>query len=108
MLTDRLGLLREFGELFAYIDERWDGQSDPGHARGEAIPLPVRIVQVARDRWFQSMLGGPRYAARVIRRRAGGVFEPDIARALANERSLNSVPAPAKTPFTRRRCSRRR
>jgi hypothetical protein len=41
MLTDRLGLPAAIGGLFAHVDERWD-------ARREAIPLPVRIVQVAR------------------------------------------------------------
>jgi HD-GYP domain-containing protein (c-di-GMP phosphodiesterase class II) len=86
MLTDRLGLPAEIGALFVYIDERWDGKGDPGHVRGEAIPLAVRIVQVARDAWFQSMVGGsPRYAARVIRRRGGGAFDPAIARPLADE-----------------------
>ena len=31
----------------------------PGRAKSEQIPLPVRIVHVARDAAFQRMLGGP-------------------------------------------------
>jgi HD-GYP domain-containing protein (c-di-GMP phosphodiesterase class II) len=84
MLTDRLGLRAEIGAMFLYIDERWDGKGEPGRARGEEIPLAVRIAQVARDAAFQHMLGGPEFAARVIRRRAGKAFDPVIAETLAD------------------------
>jgi hypothetical protein len=67
MLTDRLGLPASVQGLFAYLVERWDGKGLPGRARGEAIPLPVRIASVARDAAFQRMLGGPEHAARVVR-----------------------------------------
>jgi len=59
MLSDRLGLPTSMGPLFAYIDERWDGKGMPGHVSGEAIPLSLRIVQVARDAAFHRLLGGP-------------------------------------------------
>jgi HD-GYP domain-containing protein (c-di-GMP phosphodiesterase class II) len=84
MLTDRLGLPAEIGAMFLYIDERWDGKGEPGRARGEEIPLAVRIAQVARDAAFQYMLGGPQFAARVIHRRAGKAFDPVIAETLAD------------------------
>jgi HD-GYP domain-containing protein (c-di-GMP phosphodiesterase class II) len=84
MLTDRLGLPAEIGAMFLSIDERWDGKGEPGHARGEEIPLAVRIAQVARDAAFQRMLGGPEFAAGVIRRRAGKAFDPVIAATLAD------------------------
>ena len=84
MLTDRLGLPPTIGALFAYTDERWDGKGDPGRARGDEIPLPVRIVQVARDAAFQRMLGGAELAARVMRQRAGGAFDPAVAVSLAD------------------------
>jgi HD-GYP domain-containing protein (c-di-GMP phosphodiesterase class II) len=84
MLTDRLGLPAEIGALFFYVDERWDGKGDPGRAKGEEIPLAVRIVQVARDAAFQRMLGGPDLAARVIRQRAGSAFDPVVAAYLAD------------------------
>jgi hypothetical protein len=64
MLTDRLGLPPSVGALFAYVDERWDGKGRPGRAEREEIPLPVRIVHVARDAAFQRMLGGEELAAR--------------------------------------------
>jgi HD domain len=59
MLTDRLGVVASVGPLFAYLAERWDGKGEPGHARGDEIPLAMRIVHVARDAAFQRMLGGP-------------------------------------------------
>ena len=47
--------------------------------RHDEIPLPVRIVHVARDAAFQRMLGGDEYAARVVGERAGHAFDPDVA-----------------------------
>lgn len=85
MLSDRLGLLASVQALFVHLAERWDGKGQPGRVRGEEIPLPVRIVHVARDAAFQRMLGGKEFAARVIRKRAGGAFDPEIAERLADE-----------------------
>lgn len=84
-LSGRLGLPADVAGLFAYIGERWDGKGDPGRARGEEIPLPVRIVHVARDAAFQRMLGGVDHAACVVRDRAGGAFDPEVAVLLADE-----------------------
>jgi HD-GYP domain-containing protein (c-di-GMP phosphodiesterase class II) len=83
MLADRLGLSASVSGSFAHVGERWDGKGEPGRARREDIPLPVRIVHVARDAAFQRMLGGPEFAARVVAERAGGAFDPAIATRLA-------------------------
>ena len=85
MLTDRLGLPRSVQGLFAHVAERWDGKGQPGHVRGEEIPLPMRIVHVARDAAFQRMLGGDDVAAAMVRKRAGGAFDPAIANLLADQ-----------------------
>jgi HD-GYP domain-containing protein (c-di-GMP phosphodiesterase class II) len=84
MLTDRLGLPPSMQGLFAHLAERWDGKGLPGRARRDEIPLPVRIVHVARDAAFQRMLGGEEFAAGVVRRRAGGAFDPAVATRLAD------------------------
>ncbi len=84
MLTDRLGLPPAVGALFAHSAERWDGHGQPGRARGDEIPLPMRIVHVARDAAFQRMLGGSELAARTVRSRAGRAFDPSIAGQLAD------------------------
>jgi HD-GYP domain-containing protein (c-di-GMP phosphodiesterase class II) len=83
MLTERLGLPRGVQALFAGFTERWDGKGAPRAIGGEEIPLAVRIVHVARDATFHCMLGGPEYAAGVVRDRAGGAFDPAVAHALA-------------------------
>jgi len=84
MLTDRLGLPASMQGLFAYLAERWDGKGLPGRARHEQIPLPVRIAAVARDAAFQHILGGAEFAAGVVRKRAGGAFDPAVAIPLAD------------------------
>ncbi len=85
MLTHRLGLPAPVQSLFAGFTERWDGKGGPGGAKGDEIPLAVRIVHVARDATFQHRLGGAAYAADVIRERAGGALDPEIARTLAEK-----------------------
>jgi HD-GYP domain-containing protein (c-di-GMP phosphodiesterase class II) len=85
MLTDRLGVPRSVAALFGHVAERWDGKGQPGRAKQDQIPLPVRIVHVARDAAFQRMLGGDEFAARVIRERAGHAFDPAIATLLVDE-----------------------
>ena len=76
MLTDRLGLPPSIQGLFAAFTERWDGKGALGRARGEGIPLAVRIVHVARDATFHRMIGGPEVAARVVRSRARARLRP--------------------------------
>jgi len=78
MLTDRLGLPPSVRDLFRSLTLRWD-------AKGEELPVPVRIMQVARDAAFQRLVGGDEYAAEVVRRRGGQAFDPRIATLLADE-----------------------
>jgi len=85
MLSDRLGLSAAVRALFAHSMERWDGKGPVSDARGDQIPLPVRIAHVSRDAAFQRMLGGNEFAAHVIRQRAGGAFDPAIANRLADD-----------------------
>jgi len=85
MLTDRLGLSTPVSQLFAYESERWDGKGMPQGVGEEGIPLAVRIAHVARDAALQYMLGDIEFVAKVIARRAGGAFDPVIAKALAKD-----------------------
>ncbi len=86
MLADRLGAPADVCALFPVLTARWDGRA-PG-ASGDAIPLPIRIAQVARDFCFQRVLGGVEHATTVIRRRAGSAFDPavvDVLEAVARD-----------------------
>ncbi len=84
MLIDRLGLPASTGALFAYVDDRWDGKGAPG-AKGEEIPLAMRIAHVARDIDVQRVLGGTSLAARVVGERAGAALDPVIAARFVDE-----------------------
>jgi HD-GYP domain-containing protein (c-di-GMP phosphodiesterase class II) len=84
MLADRLGLPPSVHSLFAHLTQRWDGKG-PGAIRGDEIPLAVRIAHVARDAAFHLDRGGVDLAARIVRARAGGAFDPDVAVLLADQ-----------------------
>jgi HD-GYP domain-containing protein (c-di-GMP phosphodiesterase class II) len=84
MLAGRLGLPAGIRSLFPHVAERWNGKGVPGRARGEEIPLAVRILHVARDATFHRSLGGVELAARVVRDRAGAAFDPAIAAVLVD------------------------
>jgi HD-GYP domain-containing protein (c-di-GMP phosphodiesterase class II) len=85
MLADRVGAPSSVPGLLAHLTERWDGNGPLRRARGEQIPLPMRIVHVATDAAFQRLLGGTEHAARLVRQRAGHAFDPEIAGCLAEE-----------------------
>jgi HD-GYP domain-containing protein (c-di-GMP phosphodiesterase class II) len=85
MLSQRLGMPQGVYDLWDHYTERWDGKGPPGEFRGQEIPLPLRVIHVARDAALQRMIGGAEYAASVVRARAGGAFDPAIAARLVHE-----------------------
>lgn len=85
MMAQRLGLPPSIHRLFVYLTERWDGKGVLGRAKGEQVPLPIRIVGVARDAAYQRLIAGDEHAVGVIRERAGKAFDPEIANAFAAE-----------------------
>jgi uncharacterized protein YciI len=60
------------------IYERWDGKAWPNKLKGEALLLPVRVVQLAHDAELFSRLGGAEAAVTMARERAGGLFDPHL------------------------------
>jgi HD-GYP domain-containing protein (c-di-GMP phosphodiesterase class II) len=79
MLADRFGAPGTVPPLLAHITERWDGKGPLRRAKGEQIPVPMRLVHVAVDAAFQRLLGGPERATRLLRERAGHAFDPEVA-----------------------------
>jgi HD-GYP domain-containing protein (c-di-GMP phosphodiesterase class II) len=61
-----------------YVFARWDGRGFPD-ARGDAIPLPMRLLHVARDVSLFLSAGGPDEARDVLERRTGAAYEPRLA-----------------------------
>ena len=85
MLAEGVGLPPTVQGLLAHLTERWDGKGPLGRAKGEEIPLPMRIVHVAVDATFQRLVGGEEHARRLVRERAGGGLDPVVAACLADD-----------------------
>jgi HD-GYP domain-containing protein (c-di-GMP phosphodiesterase class II) len=83
-LGSGFGLPRDVTDPLAHLVERWDGKGVLRRSKGDEMPLPVRITIVAVDAAFQRMLSGPEVAARTVRERGGGAFDPEIADCLAD------------------------
>jgi HD-GYP domain-containing protein (c-di-GMP phosphodiesterase class II) len=75
----RLGLGTEIQAALGDVFERWDGNGWPAGRRGEQVPLPVRLMQVAEDADLQHGLGGLEQAVSVVRKRTGAAFDPAVA-----------------------------
>jgi HD-GYP domain-containing protein (c-di-GMP phosphodiesterase class II) len=78
---------RDVATLFTAVTERWDGRGQPGRLRGTHLPLPLRIMHVARDATFQRWLGGQEHAVRVLAQRAGHAFDPAVVAVLTADAS---------------------
>ena len=61
-----------------YVFARWDGRGFPA-VRGDAIPLSMRLLHVARDISLFLSAAGPDEARSVLERRAGAAYEPRLA-----------------------------
>ncbi len=61
-----------------YVFTRWDGRGFPA-ARGDTIPLPTRLLHVARDISLFLSAAGPDEARAVVERRTGAAYEPRLA-----------------------------
>jgi HD-GYP domain-containing protein (c-di-GMP phosphodiesterase class II) len=85
MLADGVGLPPSVQDLLAHLTERWDGKGPLGRAKGDQIPLAMRIVHVAVDATFQRLLGGDEHAVRVVREHAGSGLDPEVAACLADD-----------------------
>jgi HD-GYP domain-containing protein (c-di-GMP phosphodiesterase class II) len=61
-----------------FVFARWDGRGFP-NVEGDALPLPVRLLHVARDISLFLSASGPDEARAVIERRAGAAYDPRLA-----------------------------
>jgi HD-GYP domain-containing protein (c-di-GMP phosphodiesterase class II) len=62
-----------------HVFERWDGKGLPGVTGGDELPLPVRLLHVARDISVFLSASNAADARGVIERRSGGAYEPRLA-----------------------------
>jgi HD-GYP domain-containing protein (c-di-GMP phosphodiesterase class II) len=78
VLADRVGLPRGVRDVLAFSFERWDGGGLPAGVRGEAIPVEMRVVQLADVVEVHLRLGGVDAAVRMAHSRSGTQFDPAV------------------------------
>jgi HD-GYP domain-containing protein (c-di-GMP phosphodiesterase class II) len=61
-----------------YVFARWDGRGFP-NVQGDAIPMSMRLLHVARDISLFLSAAGPDEARSVLERRTGAAYEPPLA-----------------------------
>ena len=93
-----LGLREDIQAALEYVFARWDGRGFPDIA-GEAIPLPMRLLHVARDISLFLTAAGPDEARARHRASRGRRVRPCARRARPARTSPTSSPA-----WTRRGC----
>jgi HD-GYP domain-containing protein (c-di-GMP phosphodiesterase class II) len=62
-----------------HVFERWDGKGLPGATSGDELPLPARLLHVARDISLFLSASGAEEARAVVEGRSGGAYEPRLA-----------------------------
>ena len=82
-LAERLRLGAGVREGLHHALESWDGRHGPLGVAGDDIALPARFAAVARQAVIFDGLGGTTAALAMVRRRAGGWFDPSVAAVFA-------------------------
>jgi len=62
-----------------YVFARWDGKGPTGGVGGETLPLPARLLHVARDYSLFLSAAGAGDARSVLEGRAGAAYDPRLA-----------------------------
>jgi HD-GYP domain-containing protein (c-di-GMP phosphodiesterase class II) len=74
-----LGLGEGVDAALEYVFARWDGKGPPGAVGGEELPLPARLLHVARDYSLFLSAADADDARTVLERRAGAAYDPRLA-----------------------------
>jgi HD-GYP domain-containing protein (c-di-GMP phosphodiesterase class II) len=84
-LAQQVGMPPSISSQFHLLTERWDGKSVLRRAKGDEVPLPLRIAQVTRDAAYQRLIGDDDHVVDVIRSRAGHAFDPRLAKVFVDD-----------------------
>ena len=79
MLVQRLDIGAPVREALRFTFERWNGNGFPTHARGEDIPLPMRVVHLSHDMEALARLFSPARALEAARDRRDRTYDPALA-----------------------------
>jgi HD-GYP domain-containing protein (c-di-GMP phosphodiesterase class II) len=78
-LVQRLDFDRGVREALSFTFERWNGNGYPAHAKGEAIPLAMRVVHLSHDMEAIGRLFSPDHALDAARDRRDRTYDPALA-----------------------------
>jgi len=79
MLVQRLDFGHGVREALGFTFERWNGNGYPAHAKGEAIPLAMRVVHLSHDMEAIGRLFSPEHALDAARDRRDRTYDPALA-----------------------------
>jgi HD-GYP domain-containing protein (c-di-GMP phosphodiesterase class II)/DNA-binding CsgD family transcriptional regulator len=82
-LAIRLGMPTLVCDSLAHAYERWDGKGYPDGLAGEAVPIAIRVVSVARDAELWARQAGWATAAEVLGGRRGRAYDPAVVDVLS-------------------------
>ncbi len=100
MIAHRLGMSPAVRGAFYRVTDRWDGNGALRRAEGDDLPLPLRIVHVARDAAVQRLITDDEQTVATIRERAGHAFDPVVANAFADHADeVLGAPDPAPSAW---------
>jgi HD-GYP domain-containing protein (c-di-GMP phosphodiesterase class II) len=94
LLAERIGLATDVQTALRFTFERFDGGGLPNGAAGEAIPIEMRVAQVADMVEVHQREYGTVGAVAMARNRRGGQFDPAVVDAFtADAESLLAIPS---------------
>jgi HD-GYP domain-containing protein (c-di-GMP phosphodiesterase class II) len=79
LLADRIGLGPNVQAALGFAFERYDGGGLPTGVHGDAIPLQMRVAQLAEMAEVHHRTYGIEGAMAMVRARRGGQFDPKVA-----------------------------
>lgn len=79
MLIERLGFGPDVREAFRFTYERWNGAGFPAGAKGEEIPLAMRVVHLTHDMEALGRRRSPAEAIDAARDRRDRTYDPELA-----------------------------
>ncbi|MGY0235545.1 HD domain-containing phosphohydrolase [Longispora urticae] len=97
-LAGHIGLGEEVVRALAHTFERYDGAGLPAGASGNAIPIEMRVAQLADVAEVHHRMYGVAGAVAMARSRRGGHFDPDVVDAFTTDPEP-LFPAPDEDPW---------
>ena len=79
MLVQRLDLEPDVREALRFTYERWNGNGYPSGARGEQIPMAMRVVHLSQDMEAIGRRFSPTKAIEAARERRDRTYDPELA-----------------------------